>query len=53
MHIAYTSPHGILLILAFIFAILAIIPWRSPAPAIPWYGLSWVFFVAAFIFFGS
>jgi hypothetical protein len=47
MH-AYTTPHGILLILAFIFGVCAVIPLR--APAIPWFGLSWVLFVAAFIF---
>jgi hypothetical protein len=50
MHIAYTTPHGILMILSFIFAICAMIPWRPGTPAVPWQGLSWVFFVAAFIF---
>jgi hypothetical protein len=50
MHIAYTTPHGILLILSFIFAVLAMIPWRAGSPAISWTGLSWCFFVAAFIF---
>jgi hypothetical protein len=56
MHIAYTTPHGILLILAFIFGVCALIPWRATQPgtppitAIPWWGLSWLFFVGAFIF---
>jgi hypothetical protein len=52
MHMVYTSPHGVLIILALIFAILAVIPWRSPAPAIPWFGVSRVCFVAAFVFWG-
>jgi hypothetical protein len=50
MHIVFTTPHGILLILAFIFAVCALIPWRAPGTTVPWTGLSWVFFVAAFIF---
>jgi hypothetical protein len=49
MHIAYTTPHGILLILSFIFAVLAMIP-KASYPNIGWGALSWVFFVAAFIF---
>jgi hypothetical protein len=55
MHIVYNSPRGILLILALIFAILSMIPWApaagQPAPRwANWMGLSWVFFVAAFVF---
>jgi hypothetical protein len=48
MHIVYNTPHGILIILSFIFAVLGVVPW--PSAAIPWFALSWVFFVASFIF---
>jgi hypothetical protein len=49
MHVVYNTPHGILIILSFIFAVLGVIPW-PPTARVPWFGLSWVFFVASFIF---
>jgi hypothetical protein len=54
MHIYYTTPHGILLIIAWIFALGALIPWgSSPLARVMWFGWSWMFFVAAFVFFGA
>jgi len=53
-HIMYESPHGWLIILAFIFAIGGVVRWRPGSPprlvAIAWFSWSWLFFVAAFIF---
>jgi len=52
MHLIYNSPHGVLIIIAFVFAVFGAIPWRSPGGlgAYPWFAISWAFFVAAFAF---
>jgi hypothetical protein len=47
MHLITLGPHGILLILSFVFAVIAVIPSTRP---IPWFALSWAFFVASFLF---
>jgi hypothetical protein len=50
------SAHNILLIIAFVFAllyaVLAVAQWNRAAGigVFPWWPLSWVFFVAAFLF---
>ena len=45
--IVWQSPHGLLLILAFVFAILAAIPVPAKIAWLPW---SWVFFLASCLF---
>jgi hypothetical protein len=51
-YIGFSGPHGILLTLAWIFAILALVPWRSPGGpgAITWWPWSWLFFLSAMLF---
>jgi hypothetical protein len=48
-----TVPH-ILFVLAFVFALAGlIIPWRNPAqpgsPGMPWWEISWLFFLGGMI----
>ena len=56
IHIVYDTPHGILIIIAFIFAIGGLIRWPPPQPnrtglqAVPWFAWSWFFFLASFLF---
>lgn len=56
MHfVAYNTPRGILMLLAFICAIFAVVKWRATSPpswasVVPWFSWSWLFFVASFIF---
>lgn len=49
MHLVALGPHGILLVLSFIFAVIALVPLPNPR-TIPWWEMSWVFFVASCLF---
>jgi hypothetical protein len=49
MHYAYLNAHNILLVIAFILALLAALT-VSGGPKAGWSPWSWVFFVAAFLF---
>jgi hypothetical protein len=47
--IAFQTPHGWLLVVAFILAICAALPLKTERP-VNWFGWSWVFFVASCLF---
>lgn len=49
MYGAYVNVHNILLVIAFILALLAALQ-VPPGPKTGWAPWSWVFFIAAFLF---
>lgn len=53
MHGGYASAHNLLLVVSFIFGILGMMPWGAGKPhIIPWFSISWVFFVASWLAVG-